>query len=137
MVQGDIQSVTDTVLSKVTLMIKYSFVAVLFFLLSACANVVPLSTHTVSDNPAVITLVDDAQLLSDEGEYERAKSKLERALRLESNNAALWFELAFTNKEQGNIANARSLAVRAQRLSRNRVLSQNIDAFIAELDAYK
>ncbi len=134
MVQGDIQSVISR---HVDFLAKTCIFITLLFLINACSTIAPLTTSTISGNTAVVTLVEGARLLSDEGKYERAKSKLERALRLEPNNGVLWFELAFTNKEQGNIRNARSLAERAQRLSRDRTLSHNITALIEELDTYK
>ncbi len=134
MVQGYIQSVK---FPRIGFIVRSNALVTILFLLSGCASIAPLTTNSVSNNTAVVTLVEDARLLSDGGEYERAKSKLERALRLEPNNGALWFELAFTNKEQGNIRNARSLAERAQRLSRDRGLSNNIAALIEELDTYK
>ncbi|MFL0801095.1 MAG: tetratricopeptide repeat protein [Agarilytica sp.] len=134
MVQGYIQSVTFPHIGS---LVKTHTLIAMFFLLNACANIAPLTTNTISNNTAVVTLVEDARLLSDEGKHEQAKSKLERALRLEPNNGALWFELAFTNKEQGNIRNARSLAERAQRLSHGQALSNDVAALIEELDSYK
>ncbi len=134
MVQGDIQSVISR---HVDFLAKTCIFITLLFLINACSTIAPLTATAVSDNTAVVTLVDEARILSDDGKYERAKSKLERALRLEPNNGALWFELAFTNKEQGNIRNARSLAERAQRLSRDRGLSNDIATLIEELDSYK
>lgn len=107
---------------------------ILLTTICACANMPSLIRSPISTNAAVIQLLDDAFWHVDQAQYELAASKLERALRLEPNNAALWFELAEVHLLQGDAANARSLAVRAKSLSNDAALSRDIDRFVLKLD---
>jgi predicted Zn-dependent protease len=64
----------------------------------------------MSGNPAVIALLDRAQLDTVAGRSEAAGSSLERGLRIEPRNAWLWHELAQLRLTEGQYAQAISLA---------------------------
>lgn len=64
----------------------------------------------MSGNPAVIALLDLAQLDTEAGHREAAGASLERGLRIEPRNAWLWHELAQLRLAQGQYAQAISLA---------------------------
>jgi len=87
-----------------------SFVLVL--LLSACAALRP-GTMPVSENPAVLTLVEQARAEVAENKLQSAVASIERAQRLEPRNPWLWQELARLHLAQGNHAQAESLAARS------------------------
>jgi tetratricopeptide (TPR) repeat protein len=65
---------------------------------------------TMSGNPAVIALLDRAQIDTDTGHREAAGASLERGLRIEPRNAWLWYELAQLRLVQGQYAQAIALA---------------------------
>lgn len=65
---------------------------------------------SMSGNPAVIALLDRAQLDTDSGHREAAGAAIERGLRIEPRNAWLWYELAQLRLLQGQYAQAISLA---------------------------
>lgn len=65
---------------------------------------------TMSGNPAVIALLDRAQIDTDTGHREAAGASLERGLRIEPHNAWLWHELAQLRLIQGQYAQAIALA---------------------------
>jgi Tfp pilus assembly protein PilF len=89
------------------------------------------SASQVSDNSAVQTLYDQALNYLSAGDYDQAEAALERSLRIEPNNPYLWFELARTSADYGNIKKARDLASRAQSLAGgNRFLQTQIDRFL-------
>jgi predicted Zn-dependent protease len=87
-----------------------SFVLVL--LLSACAVLRP-ETPPVSENPAVLTLVEQARAEAAENKLQSAVATIERAQRLEPRNPWLWQELARLHLAQGDHAQAESLAARS------------------------
>lgn len=64
----------------------------------------------LSNNRAVITLLNRARIDTDAGQREAASASLERALRIEPRNPWLWHELAQLRLRQGNYAQAISLA---------------------------
>jgi len=70
----------------------------------------PAPKPVVSDNKAVIALLDRAQHDSEAGQREAAGASLERALRIEPRNARLWHELAQLRLAQGQYAQAITLA---------------------------
>lgn len=112
------------------------FISALLLLLAGCASVAPLQPVTgaapsqevitgqpaegivaepvpkpvMSNNKAVIALLDRARLNSGAGQREAAGASLERALRIEPRNAWLWQELAQLRLTQGQYAQAVSLA---------------------------
>lgn len=114
-------------------MIQRLFFFVATLLVSSCSQIPDIVSPPISQNPAVIQLVDEAQEYSQLSQFAMAEAKLERALRLEPKNAALWFELAFINKDQGDLIAARSMALRAKSYSTSTNLTRNIDLFIDEL----
>lgn len=87
----------------------------------------------ISDNSAVLSLYESAQLFTSSGHYEQAKSQLQRALRIESQNAWLWYELAIVHNEEGDVKNALNMAMRADSFARDTDLQKHLDIFIKEL----
>ncbi len=74
------------------------------------AIVEPVPKQAISGNPAVIALLDRAQLDAAAGHREAAGAALERGLRIEPRNAWLWHELAQLRLAQGQYAQAIALA---------------------------
>lgn len=70
----------------------------------------PVTRPPVSENRAVIALLDRARLDNGTGQREAAGASLERALRIEPRNAWLWHELAQLRHAQGQYAQAISIA---------------------------
>ena len=71
----------------------------------------------VSENPAVIALLDDTDLRLTQGDAEGAVSSVERALRLEPGNPWLWHRLAVLRLRQGQWRQAIALAEKSNSLS--------------------
>jgi predicted Zn-dependent protease len=80
-------------------------------------NPEPAPKPAVSGNPAVIALVDRARLDSGAGQRDSAGAALERALRIEPRNPWLWQELAQLRLNQGQYAQAVSLAQKSMSFS--------------------
>jgi predicted Zn-dependent protease len=74
----------------------------------AIIEAVPKSA--MSENKAVIALLDRAQSDNASGQREAAGASLERALRIEPRNPWLWLELAQVRLDQGQYAQAITLA---------------------------
>lgn len=70
----------------------------------------PVPMPAVSENRAVIALLDRARLDTGAGQREAAGASLERALRIEPRNPRLWHELAQLRLAQGQYVQAISLA---------------------------
>jgi predicted Zn-dependent protease len=70
----------------------------------------PLPPPVISENRAVIALLDRSRLDNGGGQREAAGASLERALRIEPRNGWLWHELAQLRLAQGQYAQAASLA---------------------------
>jgi tetratricopeptide (TPR) repeat protein len=87
-------------------------VVVLPLLLTACAALSPAPTP-VSDNAAVLALVDQARAEAADHRLQSAIGTLERALRIEPRNPVLWQELARQHLAQGDYDQAESLAARS------------------------
>lgn len=83
----------------------------LLFLLTSCAVLRP--TPVVSENPAVLGLLEQARVDSAENKLQSAVAGIERALRIEPRNPWLWQELAKLHLAQGDHAQAESLAARS------------------------
>jgi predicted Zn-dependent protease len=85
--------------------------------LSSCANLPGPSESEPqsvgSDNNAVVALVESARLDAAAGQFSVAASHLERALRIEPRNAALWHELARVTLNQGQPDQAAQLATKS------------------------
>jgi predicted Zn-dependent protease len=81
-------------------------------LLTACAVLRP-GTKAVSENPAVLMLVEQAHAEAAENKLRSAVATIERAQRLEPRNPWLWQELARLHLAQGDFAQAESFAARS------------------------
>lgn len=68
-------------------------------------------------NPAVVSLAAAARQQRAEGDPERAAASLERALRIDPDDAELWLALAEVRLEQGLPGQAAGLARRAETLA--------------------
>src|SRR3989344_8042200 len=84
-------------------------------LLAGCAVLPPSAPETrpVSDNSAVIALMDSARSDIVAGKPDGAVASLERALRIEPRNPLLWQELARLRLQQGQYQQAEGLAARS------------------------
>ena len=81
-------------------------------LLTACAALRP-GPVPVSENPAVLMLVEQARAEAADNKLQSAVATIERAQRLEPRNPWLWQELARLHMALGNHAQAESLAARS------------------------
>jgi predicted Zn-dependent protease len=113
------------------------FITAWLMLLAGCASVVttpspseaqqpgeanaiaPVPKSAMSDNKAVIALLDRAQTDNDAGQREAAGASLERALRIEPRNAWLWLELAQLRLTQGQYAQAITMAGKSNSFARH------------------
>jgi Tfp pilus assembly protein PilF len=86
-------------------------IVVLAGLLGGCAVIAPPAP--VSDNTAVLELVQVARADVDAGRVPNAVASLERALRIEPKNPRLWQELARVRLKEGDYAQAENLAARS------------------------
>lgn len=78
------------------------------------ADIAEAETKPVmSANPAVLALLDRAELDSKAGKREAEGASLERALRIEPRNPWLWLQLAQVRLTQGQYAQAITLARKA------------------------
>lgn len=78
---------------------------------------VALQPGSISDNPAVVALLDDTDLRLNAGDAEGAAGSVERALRLEPKNPGLWHRLAILRFQQGQWRQAAALAEKSNSLS--------------------
>lgn len=65
--------------------------------------------------PAVVALLGQADAASAGGDHQRAAALLERALRIEPSNAALWHNLAVVRYREADYGQAESMAMRSNR----------------------
>ena len=88
-------------------------------LLAGCAVLQPgASPPQASYNKAVVALLDKSHEQASAGQLEKASASLERALRIEPRNPALWQELARVRLGQGQYRQAENLAAKSNALSR-------------------
>ena len=73
----------------------------------------PNTAAVVSQPPAVLALLDQAEQQANAGELESAAASLERAIRIDPRNAILWHHLATVRLSQGESAQAEQLAVKS------------------------
>ena len=103
----------------------------------ACASPVlvpPPPSESVSENTAALRLYQQAQALLDQGDTEQAKAKVERALRIESDNPYLWFQLAHIGIAEQDYASASEMAKRAKSFASDKPsLLRDIDKFLRQL----
>jgi len=87
----------------------------------------PMPKSDMSDNKAVVALLDRAQTDNAAGQREAAGASLERALRIEPRNPWLWHELAQVRLVQGQYAQAITLARKSNSFAghQNRVQADN------------
>lgn len=90
--------------------------AIVTTVLIACAGI-ETAPPPVSDTGAVVAFVDTAHTALAAGRAEDAATALERALRIEPRNAALWHELALVRMSQGQFEQAGSLATKSNTLA--------------------
>ena len=90
--------------------ISRSGALMLLLLLTSCTVLRPTP---VSENPAVLGLLQQARADSAENKLQSAVAGIERALRIEPRNPWLWQELARLHLAQGDHAQAESLAARS------------------------
>jgi len=94
-------------------------VRVLLFLVAAlaagCAAVAPEqpAPQQPPENAAVASLMQSARADADAGRLASADANLERALRIDPRNPRLWQQLAGVRLQQGDYAQAESLAARS------------------------
>jgi tetratricopeptide (TPR) repeat protein len=90
-------------------------------LLAGCAGL-PAGENEpppVSDKGAVVALVDNAKADATSGKLDAAAASLERALRIEPHNPALWQELAKLRLQQRQPDQAASLAAKSNAFAGN------------------
>ncbi len=87
----------------------------------------PVQRASMSENRAVVSLLDQAQSESDAGRHDAAGASLERALRIEPRNPWVWTELAQVRLAEGQYAQAITLARKSNSFagSRRRVQAEN------------
>jgi predicted Zn-dependent protease len=93
----------------------------------AAVPVKPVPNSSMSGNKAVIALLDQAQTDNGAGHRASADSALERALRIEPRNPWLWHQLAQLRLDQGQYAQAITLARKSNSFAGNQngVLAAN------------
>ena len=67
-------------------------------------------------NPAVLSLLNRANHDQQNGDFARAAASIERALKIEPDNAWLWHRLALARFEQGQMGQATALAAKSNNL---------------------
>jgi tetratricopeptide (TPR) repeat protein len=83
----------------------------------------------------VLALLSQAKEQEKSGNPEKAAAVLERALRIEPNNAQLWYRLALLRLQQGQLDLAKSLAAKSSALAqgdeglqvKNRTIMEQVD----------
>ena len=109
---------------------RCTIVVCLLLLVSGC-TVMPSAP---SRNPAVTTLLEKAEVQTSAGQLNQADASLERALRIEPRNPALWQQLARLRFEQGLFSQAENLARKSNSLaSGNRPLRKENWNIIAQV----
>lgn len=107
-------------------MTRRSILLALLSLLAGCATFTP-SEAPVSDKAAVVSFVAQARADIEGGRLDEAGTSLERAMRIEPRNPALWHELARLRLYQAQYEQAESLAMKSNTLAGNNngLLAQN------------
>jgi tetratricopeptide (TPR) repeat protein len=87
----------------------------------------PVQRASMSENRAVVSLLDQAQAETDAGRHEAAGASLERALRIEPRNPWVWQELAQVRLAEGQYDKAISLARKSNSFAsgKRRVQAEN------------
>ncbi|WP_303720739.1 tetratricopeptide repeat protein [Malonomonas rubra] len=98
-------------------------------LLASCALLPP----SPSQNRAVLSLLDQANNQITAGQLDQAGASLERAMRIEPLNPALWQELAQVRIAQGRYQQAENMAAKSNALAEgNRSMREKNWRLIAE-----
>ena len=99
----------------------------LLFSLVACVPPRDSESDPTSDEPlpAVQSLVESAQRARAEGRFDDAAASLERALRMQPENARLWHELALTRRDQEQWNQAISSAQRSNSYAGTELAREN------------
>ena len=93
-------------------------ILITFIFLAGCAVLQPVAPPTQpSGNTAVVALLNKAQSQAAAGRMDEARASLERALRIEPRNPALWQELARIRLDQGQYRQAENLAAKSNVLA--------------------
>jgi predicted Zn-dependent protease len=87
----------------------------------------PVQRASMSENRAVVSLLEQAQSESGAGKHDAAGASLERALRIEPRNPWVWTELAEVRLAEGQYAQAITLARKSNSFSggKRRVQAEN------------
>lgn len=80
-------------------------------------QVSPVQRQAVPTTPAVVALIDQAQMAREAGNYESAVATLERALRMQPRNPMLWYRFAEVRLQQDKPQFAVDLALKAKLLA--------------------
>ncbi len=84
-------------------------------------NAAPAPTTPEPDSgmnsPAVVALLDEAEVYASQGDGDQAAATIERALRIEPKNPWLWHRLAVIRMQQGRYSEAIELAARSSSLA--------------------
>ena len=76
----------------------------------------PVAPATPMTSPAVVALLQNAEDQQQSGQYDNAAATLERALRIEPDNAHLWHQLGQVRLRQQQWAQAEQMAQKSLRL---------------------
>lgn len=76
----------------------------------------PVAPATPLASPAVVALLQNADAQQQSGQYDHAAATLERALRIEPDNAQLWHRLGQVRLQQQQWAQAEQMAQKSLRL---------------------
>jgi tetratricopeptide (TPR) repeat protein len=93
-------------------------------------------THTIG-NPAVIEIWQKAEAARNSGDFETAAMQLERALRIEPNDAFMWSRLAEVQLMQQNANQAENLAAKSNAMTLDNPLHYRNWLIIAKARALK
>jgi len=97
---------------------KYTFIWLSLMTLSSCTgDLFRESPEPASNNNAVVALVNSARTDVAANKFDAAGATLERALRIEPRNPALWQELARIRLQQGDSQQVESLAAKSNGLA--------------------
>jgi tetratricopeptide (TPR) repeat protein len=86
-------------------------------LAAASAAPPPTAPDAGMNSPAVVALLDEAEVYANQGDGDQAAATIERALRIEPRNPWLWHRLAVIRMQQGRYSEAIDLATRSSSLA--------------------
>lgn len=116
---------------------KYVLAASIGVGLSGCAAIPDATEPAPQGQPVVVGLLQTAEQDIAGGRLDQAANSLERALRIEPQNALLWYRLAGVRLQQGRAQDAISLASRSTTLTTDeRLVTANWE-LIAEAHEFR